>query len=461
MGRLKRLVPSDIGNGDYCYFYITAERKPIAEFITEQQTGEVQAKIKKREKPTFITFPILVDPVGINVFETNLFTRFLAFQGLKNSALDTHMRALLLFYRWMKGAGKTIYDCSDDQENGVVYLFRDFLLENLKRDVIDKNGKKVVEGFYESSTAKTYVLTIIRFFNFIHVQRIIRFSKNFRPFEYYYETVPGYEKRNEHNMLEHIKEYDKKIVVKTTRLTKPFGRVQSVESHHKLMPMHEDEKQLFYSYLSIEDNNFELSRYVKDLMLYTATETGLRVEELVTFPITEVRAPLFGEEFVNVTISNLRNGCKTKFNKERTISVPAKVMDLLEQYKFSKARADIVNCCSVDHNALFLNPRGGLPFKTNTMQTYFQEIRNKIINTDSQWYFTLHDLRATFATNWLYREHVKRGVLFELLLDELKDLMGHNDTSTTAKYIKYMETDKYWKEFSTRKNNYLTNLLEV
>lgn len=451
MGRHKRLVPKGIGSHDYCYFNITAERKPVAEFITAQLTGEVQLKIKKRRKPTLITFPILVDSDGINVFEANLFTRFLASQGLQPSTLDTHVRALLLFYRWMSAVDRTIYDCSDDQENGVVYLFRDFLIDNLKKDVLDDNGKKVVEGLYQPKTATTYVCTIIRFFEFLHIERIIRFSESFIPFEYRYVMIK--EKINEHHILGHIKKHDHKVVVCTTGLTKPFGKVQPVKSHHKLTPMREDEKKLFYSFLSLEDNNFELSSHIKDLMLYIATETGLRVGELVTFPITGVRPPLVDEEFVSVTISKLFNGCETKGNKERTIRIPAKVMDMLEQYKFSKARLDIVNRCTVNHNALFLNPRGGLPFKPNTVETYFQEIRNKIIDTHPQWYFTVHDLRATFATHWLYREHVNRGILFELLLDELAVLMGHEDISTTEKYIKYMNTDLYWEEFSLRKNN--------
>jgi integrase len=459
MSRPKQLVPQDIGNGDYCYFEITTERKPVAEFVTDEQTGEVQPKIKKRNRPTYITFPILVSPDGINVFEANLFTRHLARNNLQSSTLNTHVRALLLFYRWMKSLGKTIYDCFEDQENGVVYLFRDFLLENLKVERVNEYGEKVIEGIYQPSTAKAYTCTIIRFFTFLHVERVIRFSQNFIPFEYYEVSVARKEKKIEQDKLAHIKPGDRRITITTTGLTKPFGLVQSVESHHKLAPMREDEKQLFYSYLSIEDNNFELSRYVKDLMFYTATETGLRAEELTTFPISEVKLPLIGEEFVSVTISKVRNGCETKFDKERTVEVPAIVMNLLVQYKFSKARTDVVNRCSVNHNALFLNPRGGLPFKTNTLETYFQEIREKILMTHPEWYFTIHDLRATFATHWLYREHSKRGILFDLLLDELAELMGHDDPSSTEKYIKYMKTDKYWKEFATRKNNFISNLV--
>ena len=224
--------------------------------------------------------------------------------------------------------------------------------------------------------------------------------------------------------------------------------------------MREDEKQIFLSYLSIDDNNFELSHDVKNLMLYTAIETGLRLEELATFPATEVRETSFHEKVVNVTISEVRNGCKTKFSKERTIQVPRHIMEILLQYKHSKARLAAQSRCNIKHNGLFLNPREGLPFAPNTLETHFSDVRKEIIKKHPDWYFTAHDLRATYATHWLYREHAKRNLLFEVLIHELADLMGHTSTQMTEKYISYMNTDKYWREFASRKNSQLAMLME-
>ncbi|PMM65992.1 tyrosine-type recombinase/integrase [Vibrio splendidus] len=461
MGRHKRLAPKDMGNGEYCYVDITVERKPQIEFVVNEQPGAIAPQLKGRRNPTFITFPILIDPNGLNVFEANLFMRSLAQSGLTHHSLDAHIRALLLFYRWMKLEGKTIYGCTDEQELGAVYLFRDFLVENLKRDEIDKNGNSVEKGVYQPSTAASYVRTIIRYYEFLHVERIIRFSKTFVPFEYRLVKVKRKAKSNDHNMLGHIKSNESRTIeVETTGLTRPFGRVQIVKSHHRLSPMREDEKQILLSYLSIDDSNFELSHDVKNLMLYTAIETGLRLKELVTFPATEVRELSFHEEVANVTISEVRNGCKTKSSKERTIEVPRHIMEILLQYKHSKARLAAQCRCNIKHNGLFLNPREGLPFAPNTLETYFSDVRNEIIKKHPDWYFTVHDLRATYATHWLYREHSKRNLLFEVLINELADLMGHSSTQMTEKYISYMNTDKYWLEFASRKNSHLAILME-
>ncbi len=57
---------------------------------------------------------------------------------------------------------------------------------------------------------------------------------------------------------------------------------------------------------------------------------------------------------------------------------------------------------------------------------------------NSSWYYRIHDLRSTFATHWLWKESKERGVGYDYLMDELAQLMGHASTSTTEKYIKYM-----------------------
>lgn len=461
MARNKRKVPSGLGNDDYCYIEVTTERNPQLEFVINKNTGNLSPSLKKRPTPSLITFPILIDPFGVNVFPANIFMRHLAKQDADLSTLHTHVRALLLFYRWMRLQKKTIYDCFRDQEKGVVYIFRDFLLDNLKRETLNNDGELIIEGFYAASTASTYMSSIIRFFRFLHVERIIQFSNEFVPFEFYKVKIKKRDKNSEHEMLGHLNTNNAiNIEIETTGLKKPFGRVQPISSHHKLSPMREDEKKIFYKELKVNDTNFSVSSDIKDLMLFCATEIGLRVEELVTFPATVVRLAAPNESIVKVTISEVLNGCKTKFNKQRTVEVPAHVMEYLFQYKVSKARISASKNSPVNHYMLFLNPKSGLPFKPATIQRYFSDLRSEIIKSNPEWYFTVHDLRATFATHWLYDQYQKRGLLFEVLLDELKDLMGHNSTLTTQKYILYVNTEKYWLEFANKKNAYMSAIME-
>ncbi|WP_281089253.1 hypothetical protein [Klebsiella pneumoniae] len=49
---------------------------------------------------------------------------------------------------------------------------------------------------------------------------------------------------------------------------------------------------------------------------------------------------------------------------------------------------------------------------------------------------------------------METGKPFEALLQELADLMGHESTSTTQKYVNYMNDNKTWLEFAQRKNQF-------
>jgi integrase len=64
----------------------------------------------------------------------------------------------------------------------------------------------------------------------------------------------------------------------------------------------------------------------------------------------------------------------------------------------------------------------------------------------------MQDLRSTFATHWLLREADSRMMIFDLLISELADLMGHNSTHTTQKYINFMNSVTAKLEFAKRKN---------
>ena len=62
-------------------------------------------------------------------------------------------------------------------------------------------------------------------------------------------------------------------------------------------------------------------------------------------------------------------------------------------------------------------------------------------------------MRSTFATHWLWSEYQKRQVAYDFLMDELAELMGHASTSTTEKYIKFMNKLDDQLRVAKSKNN--------
>ncbi len=86
---------------------------------------------------------------------------------------------------------------------------------------------------------------------------------------------------------------------------------------------------------------------------------------------------------------------------------------------------------------LFLSNKG-VPYSANTLETHFSNLRKQIHEVDSSWYYRIHDLRSTFATHWLWDKSKERNVSYDYLMGDLAELMGHASTSTTEKYIQYM-----------------------
>lgn len=448
MSKPKRAVPEDLGL-TYVTVDVTVKKYPRIKFSMDKNTGEMTPILqRKRTEPILMDIPILINPQGENVTFANLFIRHMAIRNqLPLKSLKTYSQALLAFYRWLDFRDKTIHDITDEPESGVVYLFRDFLVDNLK--TMNEQGE--VEGMYSPSTGSTYILAIVKYYEFLNSNLIIQISQNFIPFTY--KTVRIAKKSGAaHDILSHTKQGANYIVAESTGLTKPFGKSQPIPSHHKLSPLLQDDKEIFYSFLNIDQSD-----NVKDIMLYFSTETGLRLEELISFPESEVRRP--DSDVMKVTISEIRNGCLTKFDKERTLEIKSDVMERLYQYKLSKQRKNSLSkSIAFKHGRLFVK-EDGWPFSPNTIQTYFSSLRNKIRLIHLDWYFTIHDLRATFATHWLHDMHVKTNLLFDVLLDDLMHLMGHNDANETEKYVTYMNTEKNWLEFSQRKNSFADKVL--
>ncbi|MBF4312148.1 site-specific integrase, partial [Vibrio anguillarum] len=90
----------------------------------------------------------------------------------------------------------------------------------------------------------------------------------------------------------------------------------------------------------------------------------------------------------------------------------------------SKARKEAIESGLLRHNHLFVQSNGSI-YAPNTIQKHVEAVRNDLIISGLDIYFATHDLRATFATDWLYNKYIETGKPFEALMSELADLMGH------------------------------------
>uniref|UniRef100_UPI00188C9DB5 tyrosine-type recombinase/integrase n=1 Tax=Vibrio anguillarum TaxID=55601 RepID=UPI00188C9DB5 len=165
------------------------------------------------------------------------------------------------------------------------------------------------------------------------------------------------------------------------------------------------------------------------------------IDEAIHFPASDIgKADYSDLDVVPIKIT------RTKGGKERNVEIPIELYEELEIYKESHARLKNLNKRNelvqsgviLDAIDYLFTSNKGTPYSVNTLETHFSNLRKQIREVDSSWYYRIHDLRSTFATHWLWKESKERDVGYDYLMDELALLMGHECTSTTEKYIKYM-----------------------
>ncbi|WP_228089909.1 tyrosine-type recombinase/integrase [Vibrio parahaemolyticus] len=401
---------------------------------------------------------IIIAPDGSVVYPQSLYLVSKLRGDGKVKDTNSIAKALLLFTRFLdsthssqddEDGNKIPPECltykslSKYEEEGAPWRFAEFLKKNCRHRQSD-GGEA-----WSLTTARTYMGAVLGFYQWMqkfgylkndddHV--VTHFSKG----TYLYE---GYD---QHDMLSHTKSSTKREY-EISNIMKEFPRADSTPVHKKLKPKPPEHLALFEEYVDCLPKPFSL-------MFRLAIKTGTRIEELTHFPADNIGEVDMSElDVVPVRLT------KTKGSKPRNIEVPLYLYEELEQYKYNRQRERNAlkreqllnsNSESVVEDYLFISNKGR-PYSENTLEKHFSALRKLIQEVEPAWYYRVHDCRSTFATQWLFTESKARRVSYEFLMDELAELMGHESTKTTEKYIKFMNEYESKLRAAKRKNNKL------
>ncbi|MFA0440185.1 hypothetical protein AB4560_09695 [Vibrio sp. 10N.222.51.C12] len=517
---------SDVGK-DLIVIYVRVPRYPMIKPEVNQDTGEIDftvtydkratKKLKKTNRIPYVddhaTLPVILNQDGVPLLLENLYLRY-RMNRVKEETLKHEAAAMLAFCRyvysseWENDVGEveqmTFRSLTKNPKYGAPYLFMADLVENLR--VLDPSSGIILEEGWAASTAKSYVSCVIRFYRWLIESRYLKVTNEYTPFHSKDIQISF----TNNGSLGHASK-GIKISVETTDIMQEFntGKTRTVPAWEQLKPMTPLHRVMFENQL-----NKSLGS-AKSLMYELCLEAGLRMQEVCTFPESVIRQPRSGESIIKVSISKQLNGCETKFSKQRTIEISAKLMKKLWDYKASEARLsrlgtvyrldvptdesprgkktfDQIEVLDTykefelePHCRLFISEKSHDPVAKNTLQHYLGDIRQHLIDNYAReseialnkkqdeadavydfhdleerqrpkqvpkWYYRPHDTRSTFATRWLIREHIKRQVPLEMLLDELALLMGHENTEQTRKYVKFMDAKLLRFKSASRRN---------
>lgn len=180
--------------------------------------------------------------------------------------------------------------------------------------------------------------------------------------------------------------------------------------------------------------------FISQHLIYRlAIQTGMRKEELLSFPESYIQDPKTkrGKAIVPVVLRskdmNIESGKGgTKGNKERTIHIPIALYEKLWQYKLHERNELMLKNGVSEQKALLLN-RFGQPYST----------KGSVLNTElkkivGRKEISLHKLRHTYATFKLYGLRNNPNYRGDPLV-YIQDRLGHSSILTTQIYLHYLE----------------------
>lgn len=156
------------------------------------------------------------------------------------------------------------------------------------------------------------------------------------------------------------------------------------------------------------------------LMVRLCLTTGIRKKELLLFPLDAIRKTRPNENKCTVFIN------RTKGEKERSIDIPAKLMNELWGY-VNELRFQQHKESGATSNYLFLTTEG----KEWSDGDGFNKALNKL---NLPFKVNPHKLRHTYATHMLKGLQKHKSTKFEPLM-YLQSRMGHSSITTTMQYL--------------------------
>lgn len=169
-------------------------------------------------------------------------------------------------------------------------------------------------------------------------------------------------------------------------------------------------------------------------VLYLGLNTGLRAEELVSFPKKYIFDCSKLSSKVKIVSVNLDpSDMSLKNNKRRTVRLSVSCMNMLWQYR--EGVRPRLQRLAPDSNNLFLN-RFGKPFVEDGLIAPLARLGRRI-----GFHIHPHMLRHTFATHTLssLQDLKSVGKIRSSPLIILKNLLGHSSVTTTSRYLHHLD----------------------
>ncbi|MDM8181015.1 tyrosine-type recombinase/integrase [Marinobacter salarius] len=167
------------------------------------------------------------------------------------------------------------------------------------------------------------------------------------------------------------------------------------------------------------------------LMVRLALSTGLRKEELLTFPVSRVVKPSSTTARSHIVVELDPQEMSIKGDKARTIHIPVSVMTDLWEYVIHE-RSQLVRRHGAQPNTLFVTAMG------ENWSLKSRSLNNQLKALSLPFSTHPHVFRHTYATHTLKSLMQKKSLRFNPLL-YVRDRLGHSSITTTERYLHFLD----------------------
>lgn len=341
--------------------------------------------------------------------------------GVLVQTLSSIANSLRGFLGWLADAGADWRETSAvaDSERAKswlpAYRYRLHLIERVEADEISRD------------TANLYISHVRQFYEWaVRTERVRSI-----PFKYTLVPISKPRKDGSFDLLFGAPQGGRAMMVQTSDLVIPKKyRKKAAALDDGLTPYCMQELNWFFG-------SDHMQRTGRRLWAQLAYACGLRAHEVISLP-------------EGVVVQPLRSGPRAfpfrvlgKGNKERTVLVPTFLMEELYRYKNSDERLHRAAKWDLQHGAaserpIFLN-RSGERISSDSLTNLTSCAAKELAGRGICFRRSFHDLRATFATT-LAKFMLDRHMPLGFIQYKLMALLGHDDFSTTQKYINFART---------------------
>ncbi|WP_210441882.1 tyrosine-type recombinase/integrase [Vibrio crassostreae] len=382
------------------------------------------------------SLPTLFSQDGVFNHEANSYLFYL--KAVKKAEdLSPCAQALRAYYQFLEDKGLRWDKFPPVKRLKPTYLFRSHLLKQIK------------QGELAHSTASVRMNQIVNYYKWLMHDGYLRIkNEKEAPFKMEFVSVQN------NGMLAHL---SSTFFIETSDLRIKVPRNADSKNIRPLSPLSRDA-------LSILTQHFLQTSEEFCLQTLLSIDTGMRINEVATLTLAALDSatPLAESQHrFEILLCPQSTGVQTKYLKTRTVEISYELLRTLNEYKISERRLKRVGKLNKKlellsdkgitlsqkkyeslqlckrHEPVFVSQQGN-PTSAKSIEARWVELRTKIQATDQTFKYRFHDLRATYGTYRL-NDLLESGLLTTECMDLLMSWMGHNNISTTWKYLHFLK----------------------